>query len=193
MRRQFFPNKWPEILSWRSTIWEHTYVSITPPGKLIWLFHLRHFYKGDNSCDFLFASHTPIPYWKGANGSKANGSKYSRTSMPRTSLGPLKFVRDMGYLRHWGLKLAKPVTEDARPTGDQEVADSIPAGMGNILLWRLIMKYFLQSFSPFRWFKGSYQFLLKVCVQILVNRLEDCLSSRKHTYIILTPLNPTFI
>ena len=34
--------------------------------------------------------------------------------------------------------------------------------VGNILLWRLIMKYFLQSFSPFRWFKkGSCQFLGK--------------------------------
>ena len=28
---------------------------------------------------------------------------------------------------------------DARPTGDQEVAGSIPAGSGNILSWRLIM------------------------------------------------------
>ena len=39
---------------------------------------------------------------------------------------------------------------DARPTGDQEVAGSIPAEVGNILSWRLIMKYFLRSFSPFR-------------------------------------------
>ena len=31
---------------------------------------------------------------------------------------------------------------DARLTGDQEVAGSI-AGSDNILLWRLIMKYFL--------------------------------------------------
>ena len=37
-----------------------------------------------------------------------------------------------------------------RPTGDQEVAGSTPAEVGNILLWRLIMKYFLWSFSPFR-------------------------------------------
>ena len=37
-----------------------------------------------------------------------------------------------------------------RPTGDQEVAGSTPAEIGNILPWRLIMKYFLQSFSPFR-------------------------------------------
>ena len=39
---------------------------------------------------------------------------------------------------------------DARPTGDQEVAGSTPAEVGNILSWRLIMKYFLWSFSPFR-------------------------------------------
>ena len=35
-------------------------------------------------------------------------------------------------------------------TGDQEVAGSTPAQLGNILLWRLIMKKFLRSFSPFR-------------------------------------------
>ena len=45
-----------------------------------------------------------------------------------------------------------------RPTGDQEV--------GNILSWRLIMKYFQRSFSPFCWFKkGSCQFLTKECAQ----------------------------
>ena len=36
-----------------------------------------------------------------------------------------------------------------RPTGDHEVADSTPAEVGNILLWRLIVKYFLWSFPPF--------------------------------------------
>ena len=36
----------------------------------------------------------------------------------------------------------------ARPTGDQEVAGSTPAEVGNILSWRLIMKYFLRSFYP---------------------------------------------
>ena len=61
-----------------------------------------------------------------------------------------------------------------RPTGDQEVAGSTPAEVGNILSWRLIMKYFLRSFSPFRWFKkGSCQFLAKECAQYWVNRLED--------------------
>ena len=34
---------------------------------------------------------------------------------------------------------------DARPTEDQEVAGSTPAEVGNILSWRLIMKYFLRS------------------------------------------------
>ena len=38
---------------------------------------------------------------------------------------------------------------DARPNGDQEIAGSTPAVVGNILSWRLIMKYFLRSFSPF--------------------------------------------
>ena len=53
-----------------------------------------------------------------------------------------------------------------RPTGDQEVAGSTPAEVGNILSWRLIMKYILRSFSPFRWFKkGSCQFLAKECAQ----------------------------
>ena len=38
------------------------------------------------------------------------------------------------------------------------------AEVGNILSWRLIIKYFLRSFSPFRWFKkGSCQFLAKEC------------------------------
>ena len=45
---------------------------------------------------------------------------------------------------------------DAHPTGDQEVAGANlsppppPNEVGNILSWRLIMKYFLWSFSPFR-------------------------------------------
>ena len=53
-----------------------------------------------------------------------------------------------------------------RRTGDQEVAGSTPAEVGNILSWRLIMKYFLRSFSPFRRYKkGSCQFLAKECAQ----------------------------
>ena len=62
---------------------------------------------------------------------------------------------------------------DARPTGDQEAAGSTPAEVGNILSWRLIMKYFLRSFSPFRWFKkGSCQFLVKECAQYWLTALR---------------------
>ena len=52
-------------------------------------------------------------------------------------------------------------------TGDQEVADSIPATSSNILSWRLILKYFLQSFSPFHSFnKDTCQFLANEYAQV---------------------------
>ena len=55
---------------------------------------------------------------------------------------------------------------DARPTGDQKVADSTPAGSATIFRGGLIMKYFLRSFSPFRLFrKGNCHFLAKECAQ----------------------------
>ena len=44
-----------------------------------------------------------------------------------------------------GASCIYPVTHDlsfAHLTGDQEVAGSTPVGSGNILSWRLIMKYF---------------------------------------------------
>ena len=37
---------------------------------------------------------------------------------------------------------------DVHPTGDQEVAGSTPAEVGNILSWRLIMKYSLRNSLP---------------------------------------------
>ena len=46
--------------------------------------------------------------------------------------------------------------------------------VGNILLSRLIMKYFLWSFSPFHWFKkGSLSVSDERMCIILVNPLED--------------------
>ena len=54
----------------------------------------------------------------------------------------------------------------SKHSGDQEVGGSTPAEVGNILSWRLIMKYFLRLFSPFCCFKkGSCQFLAKECAQ----------------------------
>ena len=62
---------------------------------------------------------------------------------------------------------------ETRRTWDQEVAGSTPTKVGNILSWRLIMKYFLRSFSPFRWFKkGSCQFLAKECAQYWLTALR---------------------
>ena len=46
-----------------------------------------------------------------------------------------------------------------------------PSWVNNILSWRWIMKYFLKSFSPFRWFeKGSCQFLAKECLCVCLGR-----------------------
>ena len=44
---------------------------------------------------------------------------------------------------------ASVAQSDAHPTVDKEVAGLIPTWSSNILLWRLIMKYFLWSFSLF--------------------------------------------
>ena len=63
---------------------------------------------------------------------------------------------------------------DEHPTDDQEVAGSIPARSGNIILWRFIMKYFQKSLAPSRLFKkGSCQFLVKEYAQVQLNCLED--------------------
>ena len=59
-----------------------------------------------------------------------------------------------------------------RPTGDQEVAGSTPVEVGNILSWRLIMKYFLRSFSPLIQ-EGQLSVSGERMCTILVNRFED--------------------
>ena len=43
---------------------------------------------------------------------------------------------------------ASVAQSDAYLIGDQEVVGSIPSGSGNIILLKLIMEYFLWSFSP---------------------------------------------
>ena len=64
---------------------------------------------------------------------------------------------------------ASVAQSDAHLTGNQEVSGSIPARSGNILSWRLIMKYFLWSFSSFAFKKSSCQFLTKECAQVVTN------------------------
>ena len=68
---------------------------------------------------------------------------------------------DLLYLtRHW--------------TGDQEVAGSIPDEVGNILSWRLIMKYFLRLILSLLLIQeGQLSVSGKRMCTILVNRLED--------------------
>ena len=63
---------------------------------------------------------------------------------------------------------------DVRPTGDQEVAGSTPAEVGNILLWRLIMKYFSTVILFLRLIQeGQLSVSGERMCTILVNRLED--------------------
>ena len=53
-------------------------------------------------------------------------------------------------------------------TGGQEVAGSTPARLATFFHGDLIMKYFLRSFSPFRYSRrvpGSCQFKAKECAQ----------------------------
>ena len=73
----------------------------------------------------------------------------------REMSGKFIFFQGQGIIREfcvmsWKNEPASVAQLDVRPTGDQEVAGSTPAEVGNILSWRLIMKYFLRSFSPFR-------------------------------------------
>ena len=61
-----------------------------------------------------------------------------------------------------------------RPTGDQEVAGSTLAEVGNILSWRLIMKYFLWAFFSLPLIQeGQLSVSGERMCTILVNRLED--------------------
>ena len=55
---------------------------------------------------------------------------------------------------------------DVNPTGHREIAGSMLAESATFFHGNLTMKYFLQSFSPFCWFKkGSCQILAKECAQ----------------------------
>ena len=58
---------------------------------------------------------------------------------------------------------------DARPTGGQDVTGSSPTGSGNILSWKLIMKYFLRWSSPSADSKRAVcPFLVKECAHVLI-------------------------
>ena len=74
----------------------------------------------------------------------------------------MSFKRHNPDLPLAGVNPQKPASVaqlDARPTGDQNVAGSTPAGSVTLFRGDLIMKYFL------RFKKGSCQFLAKECAQ----------------------------
>ena len=63
---------------------------------------------------------------------------------------------------------------DASPTGDQEVAGSTPAEVGNILSWRLIMKIFSTVILSLPLIQeGQLSVSCERMCTILVNHLED--------------------
>ena len=70
-----------------------------------------------------------------------------------------------------------------RPTGDQEVADSTPAEVDNILSWRLIMKYHeifstvILSLPQIQ--EGQLSVSGERMCTILINRLWDSLPSKR--------------
>ena len=61
----------------------------------------------------------------------------------------LTMVHGVYLIRYKSLGLASVAQLDVRPTDDQEVVVSTPAGSATFFQGDLIMKYFLQSFSPF--------------------------------------------
>ena len=68
------------------------------------------------------------------------------TSVPIYNNGHIQILRSKSLLQKLRDEPTMVAQLDARPTGDQEVAGSTPHHVGNILSWRLIMKYFLRSF-----------------------------------------------
>ena len=74
---------------------------------------------------------------------------------------------------HFLIQPASVVQLDARPTGDQEVTGSTPAGSATFFRGDFIMKYFLRSFSPSADSRRAGVISGERMCTILVNRLED--------------------
>ena len=71
----------------------------------------------------------------------------TQATEPECMIPVILGCRQVGYLHIMGWP--RWLSWMRHPTGDQEVAGSTPAEVGNILSWRLLMKYFPRSFSPF--------------------------------------------
>ena len=145
-----------------------------------WIDFPPFFQKGNIFCEVLytFLQVKPLLQWGVLWEERiySKGSRFFPFGVDLSSKGRQSDQRVVSFqnlLVPFKLRLALVAQLDASRTGDKEVAGLIPAVSDNILSWRLIMKYFLLSFPPFRRFKKcSCQFLAKECAQVLVNSLD---------------------
>ena len=92
--------------------------------------------------------------------------RFSGRLRSRASRSPMQVLTTINIPLFWKKKSNHYTMYLRRRKSRCNKVKCTPAEVGNILSWRLIMKYFLRSFSPFRWFKkGSCQFLAKECAQ----------------------------
>ena len=96
------------------------------------------------SCRVQSSFHVPSVTLEWA--ARASCATAASTECTRNAVGSSSWQRTLITDVHRPASVAQL---DAGPTGDKEVAGSTPTEVGNILSWRLIMKYFLRSFSPF--------------------------------------------
>ena len=140
-------------LNCSSTETQNTSTNNKDPDRIVQMRRLIWAYIDPRSPKILFHIMLPPDTWKNMNPAETQISPRMRMKKSRV----LDYPQQRPSRPRW-------LSWMRRPTGDQKVASSTLAEVGNILLWRLIMKYFLRSFSPFRGFKkGSCQFLVKEC------------------------------
>ena len=78
-----------------------------------------------------------------------NQNDNDNTFTTTSTINVVNIDKDMSIILLLLLLPASVAQLDVHPIGDQEVAGLTPAEVSNIHLRRLIMKYFLRSFSPF--------------------------------------------
>ena len=98
-------------------------------------------------CNFLFL-HRNIIALQNKN-SLMTYAASADSDQPAHSCSLIRVHTSHLNLKHSVCKSQSRMQLDAHPAGEQEVVSLVPARSGNSLSWRLIMKYYLESFSPF--------------------------------------------